>query len=470
MTAWWTNRSPSTFFPPGRFRDAIATVTGPDSNLERDLRRSKRTATASLAAAALIYFCLGILSVVYGPGIHWSVEAMQASAEAAMVGGIADWFAVVALFRRPLGLPIPHTGIIPGNKDRIGVAVGNFVQNHLLDPDELAGKVEYVDVSGVVATWLRADDNARMLADEVTRALPDWLAFLDGTSLKANVKLAIRHSIKEVDLVSTADEMMAALLERGEHLAIIDVAAEAGLNWIQEERPRIHARVSEHLTSYAASYFRGSILDVIGISPNKVASGLVSPKTVHDVTESVVRELSSYLTQLQQPDSDVREHLHAIIQDRLSGLKQSPGWTERLDGLRTDFLDGSDFDRRFEKVWAALWTELIETVEGSKQDIAVAIAGCLQRIAETMATDEKLRTMINKYLLNAVREAIFRYREQVGPTISGIISHWSADTLTQLVEKYVGRDLQFVRINGTLVGGLVGLVLFTLNAIVTSFL
>jgi len=141
MTVWWPNRPPSPSFPPVRFRDAIAAVTGPDSNLERDLRRSKRTATASLAAAALIYLCLGLVSAMYGPGIHWSVEAMRATAEAAMVGGFADWFAVVALFRRPLGLPIPHTGIIPGNQDRIGVAVGSFVQDHLLDPDELAEKV-----------------------------------------------------------------------------------------------------------------------------------------------------------------------------------------------------------------------------------------------------------------------------------------------------------------------------------------
>lgn len=470
MTIWWPNRPPSPSFSPHRFTDAVTAVLGPEGDLESGLRRAKRTATASLAAAALIYLCLGVISALHGPGIHWSIAAMRATAEAAMVGGFADWFAVVALFRRPMGLPIPHTGIIPGNKDRIGIAVGNFVQNHLLDPDELAGKVEYADVSGVVATWLRTDDNARLLADEVVRALPDWLTFLDGTGLKASVKLAIRHSIREVDLVSTADEMMMALLERGEHLAIIDVAAEAGLNWIQEERPRIHERVSAHLTSYAASYFRGSILDVMGISPQRVAGGLVSPKTIHDVTEGIVWELSNYLVQLREPDSDVRTHLHGIIEERLSALKQSPGWAERLDVLRTEFLDSTDFDSRFERVWSALWSELIATVEGSRQEIATAMTGCLQRIGETMATDEKLRGLINKYLLNAVREAIFRYREQVGPTISGIISGWSTDTLARLVETYVGRDLQFVRINGTLVGGLVGLVLFTLNAMVSSFL
>jgi uncharacterized membrane-anchored protein YjiN (DUF445 family) len=429
-------------------------------NLARDLRRSKAIATAFLAAATSAHVGLSVV-----PGSHWLLEAARATAEAAMIGGIADWFAVVALFRHPLGLPIPHTGIIPANKNRISAALGQFIQIHLLDPDELASSVEFADVSGLVVTWLRTDSNAQMLADETARALPGWISSLDDAGLKARVKASVRRLITDIDLTSTADAVIAVLLARGEHFAIIDMATAAGLSWLQDERPRIEAHVNDYLLRYAASYFKGSILDIFGVNPNQMAGGLVSPRTARELTEGIIIEISGYLKRAQQPDSEIRHNLYAAIQERLESLKNSREWAARLDGFRAHFLDESEFDRRFEQIWAELRKQLIDAVATSRDDIAAVLTDHIRRIADAMATDEKLRTTINKHLVDAVRKAMVEFREKIGAYAAGIMQHWSAETMSRIVEQNVGRDLQFVRINGTIVGGLVGLILYIVHSI-----
>src|SRR3954447_25899905 len=174
------------------------------------------------AATGLLFVMAAVFATARAlePRYTW-LGYVKAFAEAAMVGGLADWFAVTALFRHPLGLPIPHTGIIPANKNRISAALGQFIQIHLLDPDELAGSVEFADVSGLVVTWLRTDSNAQMLADETARALPGWISSLDDAGLKARVKASVRRLITDIDLTSAADAVIAVLLTRGEHFAII---------------------------------------------------------------------------------------------------------------------------------------------------------------------------------------------------------------------------------------------------------
>ena len=191
------------------------------------LRRMKLVAAGCVAAAASIY-----VGLVFAPPT-WPVLAVRAAAEAALVGGIADWFAVVGLFRHPLHLPIPHTGIIPRNKDRIGTAIGNFVQTHLLDPEEVVKRMELADLSAGVAEWLQRDLNVRMVAEELATALPVWLTLMDYAGLKDKVKAAVRRFVAEIDLLATADEALAALLERGEHFIITDAVAVAALEWLE---------------------------------------------------------------------------------------------------------------------------------------------------------------------------------------------------------------------------------------------
>lgn len=271
--------------------------------------------------------------------------------------------------------------------------------------------------------------------------------------------------IIEIDLVSTADAAITVLLARGEHFAIIDMATAEGLSWLQKAKPRIEARVNNYLVRYAASYFRDSILDIFGVNPKQMARGLVSPRTARELTEGIIIEMSNYLTRAQQPDSEIRHNLQAAIQERLESLRTSPEWAAKLDEFRAHFLNEDDFDRRFEQIWAELRKQLIDAVATSRDDIGAMLKDHIRRIADAMVTDEKLRTTINKHLLDAVRKAMVEYREKIGAYAAGTMQHWSAETLSQIVEQNVGRDLQFVRINGTIVGGLVGLTLFILHRI-----
>jgi uncharacterized membrane-anchored protein YjiN (DUF445 family) len=414
----------------------------------------KRMATGCVAAAASIYIGLG-----FAPPL-WPVLAARAAAEAALVGGIADWFAVVALFRRPLHLPIPHTGIITSNKDRIGAAIAYFVETHLLDPEEVARRMD--DLSAGVAEWLQRDLNVRMVAKT---ALLVWVTLMDHAGLKDKVKAVVHRFIAEFDLHATADEALVGLLGRGEHFVIADAIAAAALEWLEAQRPRIEARINNHAVRYAASYLRGSILDVIGVDPNQVAGRLISTKDVQDITTGVLREISHYLVQAQKPGTEVREALDTLIRDHLEGLRTSETWASKLESLRAAFLNGAEFNRRFETVWTGVWAQLVEATRSPTDATVAELAHNLKSMARAIVANDDLRAAIDEHLRNAVRTAIARYRSQAGFFVADVIRRWSSETLSLIIEQNVGKDLQFVRINGTLVGALVGLLIFALNSL-----
>jgi len=425
-----------------------------------ELRRSKRIASASLAASASVYIGLGFI-----PGSHWVIDALRATAEAAIIGGLADWFAVVALFRHPLGLPIPHTGILPENKDRIGTALGRFAQEHLLDPEELAKRLAAADMPGHLAAWLRTDRNAGMLAGEVARMLPQWLASFDDSSLKAGVKAEIRGLIAHVDLVSIADDILITLLKRGEHLAIIDDAASAGLVWLDNKKGNIEGRLYEGIVRYTASYFKGSILDVIGLDPRYMARSVVANEIAQEIADSFVSEVREYLIQARIHDSELRKDLDKNISERIGNLKNSEEWAARLNGLRSYMLDEKEFDRRFDTIWATLRLRAMESVAASSEDINKFATEQLAAIGDAMIMEDELRSRVNAYLTRVAREAIEIYRGEVGPYVAGVVKHWDPVTMSKIVENQVGKDLQFIRINGTIVGGLGGLALFVINSL-----
>ena len=440
-----------------RAKDPAARITVQSDGLHAVGMR--RMATGCVAAAASLYVGLG-----FAPPV-WPVLAARAAAEAALIGGIADWFAVVALFRHPLHLPIPRTGIITRNKDRIAVAIGYFVQTHLLDPEEVVKRTELGDLSAGIAEWLQRDLNARMVAKELVTTLPVWLTLVDHVGLKDKLKAAVRQLIAEIDLLSTADEALGGLLERGEHFVITDAVAVVALEWLQAQRPRIEARINKHASRYAASYLRGSILDVIGVDPDQVAGRLISTKDVRDITAGVLREISHYLVQAQQPGTEVREALDALIRDRLEGLRTSKPWASKLESLRAEFLNPVEFDRRFETVWTGLWAQLVEATRSSTDATVAELAKNLKSMASAIVANDDLRATVDEHLRNAVRNAIANYRSQAGCFVVDIIRSWSSETLSLIVEQNVGEDLQFVRINGTLVGALVGLLIFALNSV-----
>jgi uncharacterized membrane-anchored protein YjiN (DUF445 family) len=303
------------------------------------------------------------------------------------------------------------------------------------------------------------------LAEELVKILPDWGTFGDSSWLKAKVKASFRRLIEEAELVSTADELFVALFERGGHLIVTDAFADMALQWLQTARPQIEKEINDHITRHAASYLKGSVLDVIGIDTYKAAGKLISSIDRRDIANGVIRELSIYLRQAQQPDSATRNALDALIRERLTEMQTSDTWARELDFLRTAFLENTDFDQRFEIVWRGLWSQQVEAADPSKDTFIIELAQYFMSLDHVLAADTELRATINERLLAVAQRTIVDYRNQVGSLVTDTVKSWSAETLSQVVEQNVGKDLQFIRLNGTLVGALAGLTIFILSSL-----
>ncbi|PMS17240.1 DUF445 domain-containing protein [Trinickia dabaoshanensis] len=401
-------------------------------------RRMKWLATSLLAAMACTYLVSRTFEAKY-PVLGF----VRALAEAAMVGGIADWFAVTALFRHPLGLPLPHTAIIPRNKDRIGENLATFVETNFLAPEIIAGKLARIDFTIQFAHWLAVPERGRQIARWTLDFVPSLLAAIDDEDIRRFLHEHVAERVRNVDTPLVVGTIADTLLEGDRHQAVVTELLEQLAQLFEEHKPLIRQRVRE---STAWIWKKLSI-------DEKVSDNLIA------VVDETLQELSA------NPDHAWRRGFDDAIRNFVSQLRSSPDYLAKWEALKERLVEHPALSDYLANVWREIkaWIESDAAAPDSyiRARIEEAIAG----IAEGLLDDQAMRDRLNAWLRETMLALIEGQRHAIARLISDTVHHWDAATITQKIELEVGRDLQFVRINGTVIGGFVGLVLHTLDVL-----
>ena len=387
-------------------------------------------------ATALLLTMLGLLawSTAYRGSQPW-LGWVHAFAEAAAVGAIADWFAVTALFRHPLGLPIPHTAIIPNNKDRIGANLGEFVEHNFLTPENVIARLEPRNLARAAADWLARPAHSRQAAQRLCSQLPVLLARLGDADVQRALDRVIRPQLERLDLAHVAGELLDLLTSQGRHQALLDQGIEALDAWLEANRSLIRAKVSQ------SSKYTPVLLD--SFITNRFVDGMLL--LLHEVAGD--------------PQHEVRLRFDEAVRDFIERLKASPEYRERGEAIKQALLA----DLELERYWRGLVDELKGRLLADLADEPSAVRDQVARVivafAEAVRDDPALQGKLNRWTLQALEGLMLRHRHQVSLLISDVVKSWDAREVSERVELEIGKDLQFIRINGTLVGGMVGLLL-----------
>jgi len=399
----------------------------------------KVVATGLLVVMAAVFFVTRAFEHQY-PGLGY----VKAFAEAAMVGGLADWFAVTALFRHPLGLPIPHTAIIPRNKDRIGEALANFLKENFLIPSVVARRMQRLDVAGAAGRFLQtpAGEGTRIRAG-ASRLIADVFESLDDERLGGIVKGAVATRLHKMEVSPLLGHALASAINEDRHVPML----EATIRWTARALDANEQLIREMVRKRA-----NWVLKLAGLD-EKLADAVI------DGLKKLTVEMST------DPAHPVRIKVEEALAQLANDLQTRPETRERVEAIKEQLLDN-----RSVSLWLdALWQRGREAIIKAARNPDAVLAGKLGEIMKSMGTtlekDARIRAAINQFARRAVVGMSASYGGSMVKLVSETVRGWDAQTVTNRLESAVGRDLQYIRINGTLVGGLVGLILHVIDSL-----
>jgi uncharacterized membrane-anchored protein YjiN (DUF445 family) len=413
----------------------------PDDELKRvRLVKMKRVATLMLVGVALLFVVTRWLESQY----PW-VGFVRAFAEAAMVGGIADWFAVTALFRHPLGIPIPHTAIVASRKDRIGTALGNFVQRNFLTREVVTGKIAAMKLGDRAAQWLAQPENSRRLARHAAHGLSGAVGVMRDEDVQEMVDRGVVSRLRRMQTAPLMARLFELMTTGGRHQALLDDALRLAAKFLYENE----AMIREKVKAESPWWVPGAVDSRVG---DKIVSGV--EKTLVAVAAD--------------PDHPLRQRYDEAVDRFVVSLRENPETIARFEQIKLDVLAHpgvADFSR---EVWGDVKEKIANYAERLADDAAQEpdqleqwLAGLGQKVLE----DPVLSAKVNGWIVEIVSYSVEQAREEVAKLISATVAAWDADATSRKIELQIGRDLQFIRINGTIVGGLVGLILYSVGLV-----
>lgn len=401
---------------------------------QRQLERMKRRATGLLVVMAAVFVAAWLQE-----DAHPWLGYVRATAEAGMVGGVADWFAITALFRRPLNLPIPHTAIIPQRKDRIGRSLGNFVQNNFLSPEVLGAKLRAAGLSRRAAEWLREPEHARSVVRQTASALRSAGAAVRDEDVHALLERSVIDPIKRRPIAPVLANGLALLTVNDRHQQLLDRLVRGLGQLVARNEGMIRTRIHEE-------------------SPWWVP-GFVDRRLQERIIEGIERTLADVS---RDPEHPLRRQFDDLLVNWIEQLRESPEAMARAEAIKQQVLDSPTSEQLTESLWRELRRALDRQVEAAERGTPGGIERGLTALADAALEDDALLAKLDDWIVGAVLRVVEQHRHEVGQLIAHTVSAWDPDETSRRIELQIGRDLQFIRINGTLVGGLVGLVLYTL--------
>jgi uncharacterized membrane-anchored protein YjiN (DUF445 family) len=393
----------------------------------------KVVATGLLVAMAALF-----LAARSGEPNYPALGYVKAFAEAAMVGGLADWFAVTALFRHPLGLPIPHTAIIPRNKDRIGEALASFIKENFLIPAVVARRMRNIDVAGAAGRFLQtpAGEGTRIRSG-ASRLIADMFESLDDERLGGIVKGAIATRIRAMEVSPLLGHALASAINEDRHVPMLEAAIRWTARTLDANEPLIREMVHKK-----ANW----VLKLAGLDA-KLADAIV------DGLRKLTAEMST------DPAHPVRIKVEEALAQLANDLQTRPETRQRVEAIKEQLLDNQSVSLWLETLWQKGREAIIRAARNPDAVLAGKLGEILKSMGGTLEQDPRIRAAINQFARRAVVGMAASYGGSIVRLVSDTVRVWDARTVTARLEAAVGRDLQYIRINGTLVGGLVGLIL-----------
>jgi uncharacterized membrane-anchored protein YjiN (DUF445 family) len=398
------------------------------------VRRMQVIASALLLAMLTVFALCAAFEPVY-PALRW----VQAFAEAAAVGALADWFAVTALFRHPLGLPIPHTAIIPRNKDRIGASLGTFVEYNFLTPKNVIGRLATQNPARIAALWLARPVNSESVARRACAMVPQILEAFDDDDVRRFFERALVPQLDRFDIARLAGLILGVLTAHDRHQGALDQALKALEGWLDANRARIKEKFS------AASKYTPRFVDAYIVA--RFVDGVID----------LLQEIAS------NPQHEIRKEFDEATRRFVDALQTSPEYQARGAALKREFLGYLQGQNYYRDAWSVLKGHLARDLEGEDSLFVANVASALGAVAGALCDDEALQRKLNGWLLRGVERLMVDHRHQISRLINDVVKSWDARQVSEKVELEIGKDLQYIRINGTLVGGTVGVVLQALT-------
>jgi len=377
------------------------------------------------------------------PQYPW-LAYVKAFAEAAMVGGLADWFAVTALFRHPLGLPIPHTAIIPRNKDRIGEALANFLKENFLIPSVVARRMRNIDVAGATGRFLQtpAGEGTRIRAG-ASRLIADIFEGLDDERLGGLVKGAISTRLRKAEISPLLGHALASAINEDRHVPML----EATIRW----------------TARTLDANEGLIRDIVQKKANWALKLAGLDTRLADAIINGLRKLTVEMS--TDPAHPVRQKIEEALVQLANDLQARPETRERVEAIKEQLLDNQSVSLWLDTLWQKGREAVIRAARNPDAVLAGKLGDILKSMGSTLEKDPRIHVAINRFARRAAVGMSASYGSSIVKLVSETVRGWDARTVTARLEAAVGRDLQYIRINGTLVGGLVGLILHALDTL-----
>ncbi|MDX8433995.1 DUF445 domain-containing protein [Mesorhizobium abyssinicae] len=400
------------------------------------LRRTKFVATAALALCVLVFALAKSFEGTY----PW-LGFVAAFAEAATIGGLADWYAVVALFRRPLGLPIPHTAIIPENQNRIADNLGRFIEVNFLAPEPVREKLAEVDFSALVADWLADAERAAGLSRFVARLVPQTLAAVEQSGLRGFVTSRMMDEVEKVPLAPLAAELLSALTDDRRHQKLFDEFTRVIGRFLNDEE--------------ALSAMREKIREELPSLFNLFRADAYLLKKIVASAGTLLEEVRA------DPDHPMRAEFDRFARTFIERLRTSKQYARRAEQLKRDFLARPEMKALAGGMWESLRQFIEQDAQAENSLIRAHLANMFVEVGRHLASDARIRADMNQGFVVALSSFVESQKSGVSKFIADQVKRWDLGQLTRLIEMNIGRDLQYIRFNGMVIGGLAGIVLYT---------
>jgi uncharacterized membrane-anchored protein YjiN (DUF445 family) len=418
---------------------ATFTIATPaDAVRAAELRRVKWLATGVLAATFVLFLAAKALLPV-----HPVFGFIAAFAEAATIGGLADWYAVVALFKRPLGLPIPHTAIIQSNQGRIAEKLGEFIEKNFLEAGPVEAKLREIDFGAFIADWLRDRKRSTDLARFLLRLLPEAFSATENSGLMKFVSRRVTAQLLAIDLAPLAAGALRGFVQEGKHEGLLDDILRVLHQTLTTKesmaviRDKVRAEMPTLLRLYRADKF---------------------------VVNRIIASATKFFEEVRDdPKHPFRGEFDRMLLSFVERLGSDRAFADRINRLKRDLLARPELEGLARNIWSNVKDFIERSASGETQVLQQYLARMFAEAGEALAGDAELRTEINEGLVAILRTVVADQKSGVSTFIADQMKAWDMQQLISLLEINVGRDLQYIRFNGSLIGGLAGLILYTIE-------
>ncbi len=419
-------------------------MTTPDFDTSWELRRTRRLRSARRRASAILVGAVAVLvaTVVFtdDSGV-WGF--VRAAAEASVVGGVADWFAVTALFRHPLGVPIPHTAIIPKGKDVFGRSLGEFIANNFLDPEHLEARLREIDPAARLGSWLADPDHAAVVARQAANLAVGVADAMSPEEVQGSLRSVVEERLRTVDIARILGSGIDMVMEGDHHHSLIDAGLKGLGRSIQDNQQLLRDLIRRESPWWVPEPIDDRVF-----------------QRVYDGLQNFVRDVGS------DPHHEIRKHIDERAAELATRLRTSPQLKARAEELKRELLDHPEFEAWVDGLWVGIKERLTAAADHPESELRLRLQESARQIGQRLADDPELRQRVNDWLISVSRRLVEQSGDEVTEMIASTVERWDAGETSRRLELLLGRDLQFIRINGTLVGGLIGLIIHTFIVLV----